>query len=70
MQPKNWLPNSARLFYAQALACQPWEKGDHSGYIAHWLKVLKEDNRIVTTAANEASKAVDYLRTLNCNKVK
>jgi len=41
------------------------EKGDHSGYIAHWLKVLKEDNRIVTTAANEASKAVDFLHSFN-----
>ncbi|TFF36177.1 ArdC family protein [Mucilaginibacter psychrotolerans] len=40
------------------------EKGDHSGYISHWLKVLKEDSRIVATAANEASKAVDYLNNL------
>ncbi|GGH07548.1 ArdC family protein [Mucilaginibacter phyllosphaerae] len=37
------------------------EKGDHTGYIDHWLKVLKEDNRCIVSAASEASKAVDYL---------
>ncbi|OOQ57403.1 ArdC family protein [Mucilaginibacter pedocola] len=40
------------------------EKGDHAGYIDHWLKVLKENNRFLITAASEASKATDYLRDL------
>jgi antirestriction protein ArdC len=40
------------------------EKGDHAGYIDHWLKVLKENNRYLVTAASEASKAADYLRSL------
>lgn len=37
------------------------EKGDHAGYIEHWLKVLKENKHCLLTAASEASKAVDYL---------
>ncbi|OOQ57374.1 ArdC family protein [Mucilaginibacter pedocola] len=41
------------------------EKGDHAAYIDHWLKVLKENNRYLVTAASEASKAVDYLKTLS-----
>jgi antirestriction protein ArdC len=40
------------------------EKGDHAGYIDHWLKVLKENNRCIVSAASEASKAVDYLYNL------
>jgi antirestriction protein ArdC len=40
------------------------EKGDHAGYIDYWVKVLKENNRVLVTAASEASKAVDYLQQL------
>lgn len=37
------------------------DKGDHAAYIAHWLKVLKDNKQFVITAASEASKAADYL---------
>lgn len=40
------------------------DKGGHAGYIEHWLKVLKEDKKFIFTAASEASKAVDYLNSL------
>lgn len=40
------------------------EKGDHAGYIDNWLKVLRDDNRAIFRAASEASKAVDYLHSL------
>ena len=33
----------------------------HAGYIADWLKLLKEDNRAIFTAASKASQAADYL---------
>lgn len=36
----------------------------HAAYIASWLKVLKENNHCVFTAASEASKAVNYLHGL------
>lgn len=35
---------------------------DHACYIASWLKVLKEDNRAIFTAASLAQKAVDHVR--------
>ena len=40
------------------------EKGNHAGYIEHWLKVLREDNRFIVRASSDASKAVDYLYKL------
>ena len=32
-----------------------------AGYIQHWLKVLKEDNRMVVTASSRAEKAVNLI---------
>lgn len=40
------------------------EKGDHAGYIAHWLEVLKENKHCLIAAASEASKAVKYMHDL------
>lgn len=37
---------------------------DHAGYLAHWLQVLKADNRAIFTAAAKAQAAVDYLHSL------
>lgn len=34
---------------------------DHASYIAHWLKVLKDDKKAVFTAASQADKAARYL---------
>jgi antirestriction protein ArdC len=36
-------------------------RADHAQYIAHWLEVLKDDNRAIFTAASLATRAVDYL---------
>lgn len=33
----------------------------HAGYVANWLKVLKDDKRAIFTAASAASKAAEYL---------
>lgn len=35
---------------------------DHAQYLAHWLKLLKEDSRALTTAAAKASEASAFLR--------
>jgi antirestriction protein ArdC len=40
------------------------EKENHAGYIASWLKVLKNDKHFIISAASEASKAVSYLEEL------
>lgn len=37
---------------------------DHAQYLAQWLKLLKDDNRAVFTAAARASEAVAYLKRL------
>jgi len=36
----------------------------HAAYLASWLKVLKADNRAISTAAAQAQRAVDYLHAL------
>lgn len=33
----------------------------HAGYIENWLRLLKEDDRAIFTAASKASRASDYL---------
>lgn len=43
------------------------EKGDPASYIDYWLKVLKENKHCMITAASEASKACDYLHSLQPN---
>jgi antirestriction protein ArdC len=35
---------------------------DHAQYLAHWLKLLKDDDRAIFTAAAKASEAVAYLK--------
>ena len=44
------------------IALEP--RDDHACYLAHWLKVLKEDKRAIFTAASQAQKAADYLHSL------
>ena len=51
-------------FLCADLGITPEPREDHASYIANWLQVLKEDKRAVFTAASHASKAVDYLHSL------
>ena len=37
----------------------------HADYIGHWLKLLREDDRAIFTAASKASQAADYLRAFS-----
>ena len=37
-------------------------RADHAQYLAQWLKLLKDDNRAVFTAAAKASEAVAFLK--------
>jgi antirestriction protein ArdC len=39
-------------------------RADHAQYLAHWLKLLKDDSRAIFTAAARASEAVAYLKRL------
>lgn len=51
-------------FLAADLRITPELRDDHASYVAHWLKVLKDDKRAIFTAASHASRAVDYLHGL------
>lgn len=46
------------------LSITPEVMPDHAAYLESWLKVLKDDKRAIFTAASLASKAVDYLHSL------
>jgi antirestriction protein ArdC len=39
-------------------------RDDHTSYIDNWLTVLKGDKKAVFTAASHASKAVEFLHSL------
>ena len=48
-------------FLCADLGITPEVRDDHAGYIASWLKVLREDKRAIFQAAAHAQRAVDYL---------
>lgn len=48
-------------FLCADLGITPDPREDHSSYIDHWLKVLKEDKRAIFSAAAHAQRAVDFL---------
>lgn len=45
-------------------------RADHAQYLAHWLKVLKADNRAIFTAAAHATRATHYLTGLQPDALK
>jgi antirestriction protein ArdC len=51
-------------FLCVTLGITPEAREDHSSYVAHWLKVLKDDKRAIFTAAAHGQRAVDYLSGL------
>jgi antirestriction protein ArdC len=56
-----------------AFLCQDYSvQGElrHAGYIGHWLKACKEDNKAIFKAAALAQKAADYLNSLGLEEEK
>lgn len=51
-------------FLCADLRITPFLREDHAPYVAHWLALMKGDNRAVFTAAAAASRAVAYLYEL------
>ena len=51
-------------FLSAELQINPVAKADHANYINSWLKVLKDNKKFIFAAASEASKAVDYMQSL------
>jgi antirestriction protein ArdC len=54
----------ASAFLCAELSVTQDTRPDHAQYLAHWLKLLKDDNRAIFTAAAKASEAVTYLKSL------
>jgi antirestriction protein ArdC len=51
-------------FLSADLGIAPEVREDHAAYIASWLKALKDDKRLIFSAAAHAGRAVDYLHRL------
>jgi len=51
-------------FLCADLGITPDPREGHASYIAHWLKVLREDKRAIFAVAAHAQRAVDYLHAL------
>jgi antirestriction protein ArdC len=51
-------------FLSADLGITPEVRPGHAAYIGHWLKALKDDKRLIFTAASHAQRAVDYLHGL------
>lgn len=43
-------------------------RADHAAYIDHWLRILKSDRKAIFAAASAASKAADYLYSMNSDR--
>ena len=48
-------------FLCADLGIEPEVRDDHTSYIDSWLKALRNDKRLIFTAASLAQKAADYL---------
>jgi antirestriction protein ArdC len=51
-------------FLCADLEITPELREDHAAYIASWLKALRDDKRLIFTAAAHAQRAADYLHSL------
>jgi antirestriction protein ArdC len=51
-------------FLCADLEITPEVRDDHAAYIATWLKALRDDKRLIFTAAAHAQRAADYLHSL------
>jgi antirestriction protein ArdC len=56
-------------FLCADLGITPETREDHAAYIASWLTVLKNDKRLIFSAASQAQRAVDYLHGLQPRQV-
>jgi antirestriction protein ArdC len=53
---------SAFICAALGITLEP--RTDHAAYVASWLKILKQDNRAIFTAASKAQEAFEHLAYL------
>lgn len=51
-------------FLCADLGITPEPRADHAAYIGSWLTVLRNDKRVIVSAASLAQRAVDWLHTI------
>jgi len=51
-------------FLCAALGVENQPRPDHAAYVQNWLKVLRNDNRAIFTAASKAQAAAEWLHSL------
>jgi antirestriction protein ArdC len=56
-------------FLAADIGIVPEVRKDHAAYIQSWLQALKDDKRLIFTAAAYAQRAVDYLHGLQPKQI-
>ncbi len=56
-------------FLAADIGIVPEVRKDHAAYIQSWLQALKDDRRLIFTAAAHAQRAVDYLHGLQPKQI-
>ncbi len=56
-------------FLAADLGITPEVREDHAAYIATWLKALRDDKRLIFSAAADAQRAMDYLHGLQSKQL-
>ncbi|MDX9689793.1 MAG: zincin-like metallopeptidase domain-containing protein, partial [Alphaproteobacteria bacterium] len=49
-------------FLCADLGITPEVREDHAAYIDHWLKALKDDRKLIFSAAAHATRAVDFMK--------
>lgn len=49
-------------FLCADLGITPEIREDHAAYIDHWLKALKNDKKLIFTAASHATRAVEFMK--------
>ena len=68
--PEELVAELGAAFLCADLGITPEVRDDHAAYIASWLTVLKNDKRLIFTAAAHAQRAVDYLHGLQPKPMK
>jgi antirestriction protein ArdC len=56
-------------FLSADIGIVPEVRKDHAAYIQSWLQALKDDKRLIFTAAAHAQRAVDYLHGLQPQQI-
>lgn len=61
---KSWSAELGSAFLSTDLELTPEARDDHAAYIDSWIKVLKNNDRAILSAASHAQRAADFLHAL------